>query len=108
MMRLCRIGALALVAALAIGVLAASDGLAVDGDNTLSYRGGAQGRVIFDGRTHAAKGLACGACHSKLFPTQKTGLITMGDHGTDGKCFACHNGQRASATCTDCHRSPSN
>jgi c(7)-type cytochrome triheme protein len=107
MKRRWNLAALAIAAALAVAAAAASDVLAVDGNNALGYRGGAQGRVIFDGRTHAAKGLACGACHTKLFPTRKTGLITFADHGSDGKCFACHNGRQTS-TCTDCHRSPSN
>jgi c(7)-type cytochrome triheme protein len=95
-------------AALLLGVLAAGQVRAVDGNEALDYRGGAKGRVIFDGRTHAAKGLACNACHSALFATRRTGLITMGDHGTGAKCFACHDGTQAFNACTACHRSPGN
>jgi c(7)-type cytochrome triheme protein len=102
------LGSAALVAALVAGLSYAGPGFAVDGNNALSYRGGAQGRVIFDGRTHAAKGLVCTSCHSALFPTQRTGLITMQDHSTQTKCWACHDGTKASSTCTACHRSPSN
>jgi phosphate transport system substrate-binding protein len=98
----------ALAAALVFGLTLAAPVLAVDGNNTLSYRGGAQGRVIFDGRTHAAKGLACNSCHSALFPTQRTGLITLQDHSMKTKCWACHDGTQAFSTCASCHRGPSN
>lgn len=104
MTRVRAVGAVAVVLALVLGILFAGQAGAVDGDNALTYRGGAQGRVIFDGRTHASKGLVCSSCHSALFATAKTGLITMGDHGTDKSCFACHNGKQAFDVCTDCHR----
>ena len=107
MMRSKRVGA-ALAAALVVGLTFGGQGLAVDGNNALNYRGGAQGRVIFDGRTHAAKGLACNSCHSALFPTQRTGLITLQDHSTKTKCWACHDGTQAFSTCASCHRGPSN
>lgn len=42
-------------------------------NNALTYRGGAQGRVIFDARTRAAS-LACGACHPH--PKQCGGYVT--------------------------------
>jgi c(7)-type cytochrome triheme protein len=77
---------------------------AVDANSSINYRGGAQGRVVFDGRTHGAKGLACTACHNALFPMQRTGLINMADHTSGQKCFACHNGTQAFNTCTSCHR----
>jgi phosphate transport system substrate-binding protein len=89
-------------------VMAGTQVVAADGNNALNYRGGAQGRVIFDGRTHAAKGFSCNTCHDRLFPTRRTGLIAFEDHGTNIKCFACHNGVKASNICTDCHRQPSN
>jgi c(7)-type cytochrome triheme protein len=106
-MRARAIGA-ALAAALLLGAMSGASVHAVDGNNALTYRGGPQGRVIFDGRTHAAKGLACNSCHSALFPTQRTGLITMGDHTTGTKCFACHDGTKAFNDCASCHRNPSN
>jgi phosphate transport system substrate-binding protein len=91
-----------LLAAAALAALS-SAAIATPGD-TLIYRGGAQGKVVFDGRMHAAQGLQCSACHSALFPTQRVGRITMADHGTDKACFACHNGKRAFDTCASCHR----
>ena len=91
-----------LVAAAAFAALN-SAAIATPGD-TLIYRGGAQGKVVFDGQVHAAKGLTCSTCHSALFATQRTGRITMADHGADKACFACHNGKRAFDTCASCHR----
>jgi hypothetical protein len=55
---------------------------AVDANSSVNYRGGSQGRVIFDGRTHAAAGLVCTACHTALFrcsaPVSSTWRITLG------------------------------
>ncbi|MDD5168876.1 MAG: cytochrome c3 family protein [Syntrophales bacterium] len=94
------------IIAILIAVLAAS-GVALstgDGGKTLVYGGGGQGKVVFDGRVHASKGMVCNDCHLTLFQTQKKALITMADHSTDRACFACHNGKRAFNTCTECHR----
>jgi c(7)-type cytochrome triheme protein len=78
---------------------------------SFNYRGGGQGTVIFDHGTHASRGLVCVDCHTRwpatgaqLFQTQKQGLISMADHSGDGKCFACHDGKLAFATCEQCHR----
>jgi phosphate transport system substrate-binding protein len=64
------------------------------------YRGGTQGRVVFDHQTHASKGLRCNDCHTDfartgkaLFFTRKQALITFEDHQTATKCFGCHNGK---------------
>lgn len=77
---------------------------------TFNYRGGTEGRVIFDHATHASKGFVCMDCHTtfpptgtQLFQTQKQGLISFADHSSNGKCFACHNGKIAFATCDQCH-----
>ncbi|MFL6933291.1 MAG: hypothetical protein ACJ8EJ_01445 [Xanthobacteraceae bacterium] len=43
-------------------------------NNALTCRGGAQGRVTFDARTHAAKRLACGAYHTN--PKQCGAYVT--------------------------------
>lgn len=97
MRRLLGLLALILVAVLANGA-GATDGKA------LLYGGGGEGRVIFDGQLHAAKGYVCNDCHLTLFPTQRKGLITFADHKTGGQCFACHNGKVAFKTCSGCHR----
>jgi phosphate transport system substrate-binding protein len=90
---------LALSGALWVGQVAATDK-----GKTLCYRGGAAGRVVFDGRTHAGKGFVCNDCHMKLFTTQKKDLITMEDHEKGNQCFSCHNGTKAFKECSSCHR----
>jgi c(7)-type cytochrome triheme protein len=88
-------------AALLAGLwLSVQPGLVSAGGNppTLSYRGGGNGKVIFDHQLHAANGFRCNDCHTDfaktgkaLFATRKQGLITFKDHTTGTKCFACHN-----------------
>lgn len=75
------------------------------------YRGGGQGSVTFDHRMHASKGYTCLDCHTRLpstgkqlFQTQKQGMISIADHGSDRKCFACHNDNAAFSNCGQCHR----
>jgi phosphate transport system substrate-binding protein len=64
-----------------------------------------QGRVVFDGRLHASKGLACNDCHAAaIFATKKQALMSMDDHGSARACWACHDGRRAFDACTGCHR----
>jgi phosphate transport system substrate-binding protein len=77
---------------------------ATGGGRIIAYGGGGEGKVIFDGRTHAAAGLRCGDCHPVLFQTRKLALIALEDHGTDRACFSCHNGKKAFADCAGCHR----
>jgi c(7)-type cytochrome triheme protein len=91
--------AFALSAGLWVGMVAATDK-----GKTLSYRGPSEGKVVFDGRTHAGKGLVCNDCHLKLFSTRKKALITMEDHEKGSQCFACHNGAKAFSDCAPCHR----
>ena len=71
----------------------------------------AEGTVTFDHEQHASRGYVCADCHTRLpatgnqlFETHKQGLISVADHSSDGKCFACHNGEVAFATCEQCHR----
>ena len=84
---------------------------ATDRGKTIVYRGGGQGRVVFDGHVHSAKGYTCRDCHTifaktgrQLFETQKKGLISTIDHENRTKCFTCHNGQTAFYRCEGCHR----
>jgi phosphate transport system substrate-binding protein len=91
----------------ALGLLVCSvAGFATAHGERLIYGGAGQGKVVFDGQVHAAKGMVCQDCHAGLFATRKKALITMDDHGTDTKCFGCHDGKRASNACIDCHRDP--
>ena len=73
-------------------------------DKIISYGGAGQGKVVFDGRIHAGKGLLCSECHPALFSTKKQALITMADHNEEKGCFACHNGTKVFADCGKCHR----
>lgn len=98
------------IAALLLATLAGSAAASGDGGIQV-YRGGGQGKVIFDGRVHAAKGFSCRDCHTQfvptgkqLFATQRRGLIAMAAHTTDTQCFACHDGKRAFNDCDRCHR----
>jgi phosphate transport system substrate-binding protein len=70
----------------------------------LLYGGAGHGRVVFDGRIHAAKGFTCNDCHLNLFATHKQARITMEDHSSTRSCFACHNGEKAFNDCDQCHR----
>ncbi len=40
--------------------------MATDRGKALIYRGGDQGKVIFDGKVHAGKGFSCRECHTDL------------------------------------------
>jgi phosphate transport system substrate-binding protein len=87
-----------------VAVLGAGAARATPGDRVINYRGGGQGRVSFDVRTHAKAGLRCRDCHDALFPTRRTGLISRAEHQQGSACFACHDGKQASAECASCHR----
>ena len=87
-------------------VALAGSAAATGGGKVLMYGGGGQGKVIFDGRTHASAGLACVDCHTRpaLFPTRKQALVTTDDHTRPTACFGCHDGQKTFADCEKCHR----
>jgi len=88
-----------------LAVMAFSSSVLATGDGkSLIYGGAGQGKVIFDGRVHASKGIVCKDCHMTIFQTQKKALITMGDHSVDKACFVCHNGKKAFNDCDQCHR----
>ena len=87
-----------------LALLGAGAALATPGDRVVNYRGGGQGRVTFDVRSHLKTGLRCQDCHAAIFPTRRTGLISRVDHQRGTTCFACHDGQRASGECASCHR----
>ncbi len=86
------------------------------GPPTIRYRGGNEGPVVFNHQVHASKGIRCNDCHTnykesgkQLFATRKQGLICFDDHGTETKCFACHNDSNesndsnVSNDCNYCH-----
>ena len=68
--------------------------------NSIRYRGGKAGWVIFDHQLHSSRGACCNDCHTdykgtgkQLFATRKQGLIGIEEHDAGTKCFACHNGK---------------
>jgi c(7)-type cytochrome triheme protein len=78
---------------------------------TLTFPGGSGGPVIFDGSTHAKRGIHCDACHtSGLFQTKKgADKMTMAVMKEGKYCGACHNGKKAfamgdNAACKRCHQ----
>src|SRR3990172_6865249 len=80
----------------AIAVMFIGSAMAVNPGKTVEYAGGAQGKVVFDGKTHADKGLKCNDCHTKIFQMKKGSFkMTKEDHGTDKGCGACHDGKKA-------------
>lgn len=100
-----------LVFTILLALLPDISGKATDRGKALIYRGGDQGKVIFDGRVHAGKGFSCKECHTdfagkgiQLFETRRKGLISSVDHENGTRCFACHNGDAAFFDCEKCHR----
>lgn len=85
---------------------------AVPPGRTLEWTGakGSPGKVVFDGKVHADKGLKCNDCHTKIFPMKKGATkITMADINAGKNCGECHNGTKAfkssdEANCARCHK----
>ena len=84
---------------------------AVPAGKTVEFDGKGAGKVVFDGKMHADKGLKCADCHqSGLFKMKKGGdVITMKDMDAGKSCGACHNGTKAfsskdAASCAKCHK----
>jgi c(7)-type cytochrome triheme protein len=78
------------------------------------FAGGAMGKVTFDAKTHADKGLKCPDCHTspKLWEMKKDAnpKMTMADMNAGKACGACHNegkkafSVKAPADCAKCHK----
>lgn len=102
-------GILAVFAALMLSI---GNVAAAPPGKTVEFAGGGAGKVVFDGKVHADKGLKCPDCHTKpkLF-TMKKGAdkITMADMNAGKNCGTCHNGTKAfkssdAANCGKCHK----
>ncbi len=84
--------------------------MAVPPGKTVDFEGGSMGKVIFDGKVHADKGLKCNDCHTKIFKMKKGAeKITMADMNAGKNCGTCHNGEKAFSTkdkanCGKCHK----
>lgn len=84
--------------------------LAVAPGQKVEYAGGPMGKVTFDGKVHADKGLKCDACHTKVFQMKKGATkITMAAMNKGENCGTCHNGTQAPKSsdpksCPACHK----
>ncbi len=54
----------------------------------------------FNHRLHAARGVACAACHTAA---AGQGMVTRADLPMMSSCLACHDGKQATARCAACH-----
>lgn len=97
-----------LILTLLIAVAFVGSVMAVPPGKTIEFAGGAPGKVILDGKTHADKGLKCADCHPKVFQMKKgAAKITMADIDAGKACGTCHNGTKAFASkdnCAKCHK----
>jgi c(7)-type cytochrome triheme protein len=100
------------------GILAVFAGLMLSIGNVMAVPPGKtvefaspMGKVTFDGKAHADKGLKCADCHTKpkLFEMKKGGdKITMAAMNEGKFCGTCHDGKnafsvKAPADCVKCH-----
>ncbi|MFN3481063.1 MAG: cytochrome c3 family protein [Thermodesulfovibrionales bacterium] len=95
---------------IAIAVVFIGSAMAVPPGKTVEFAGGDAGKVVFDGKIHADKGLKCNDCHTKIFQMKKgTAKMKMADINAGKFCGECHNGTKAfkssdAANCAKCHK----
>jgi c(7)-type cytochrome triheme protein len=78
----------------------------------VEFAGGPMGKVTFDAKVHADKGLKCADCHTnpKLFAMKKgQDKLTMAAMNEGKFCGGCHDGKKAFSvkaadTCAKCHK----
>jgi c(7)-type cytochrome triheme protein len=97
-----------LIFAIMITFVMAASAYAVGPGKTVEFDGKGAGKVVFDGKNHAAKA-KCTDCHTKLFPMKKGGTYAMKDMNEGKNCGACHDGAKAfstkdAASCAKCHK----
>jgi c(7)-type cytochrome triheme protein len=97
------------VLALLITVAFAGSAFAVPSGKTVEFAEGSIGKVVFDGKIHAEKGLKCNDCHTKNYQMKKGPTVKMAEINTGKSCGACHNGEKAfktsdPANCSKCHK----
>lgn len=96
-----------LVAAACFLFSMANFAFAVGSGKLVKFDGKTNGKVIFDGKTHADKGFKCADCHSKpkLFAMKKA-LLKMDNMKAGKSCGACHDGKKAFnvSECVKCHK----
>ncbi len=83
---------------------------AVPSGKTVTWEGGGQGLVTFDGKAHITEGYKCNSCHPSLFMMRGgTAKMTMKALREGEFCGACHNGKTAFSAadvskCRNCHK----
>ena len=83
---------------------------AVPPGKKLEFNGGPMGKVIFDGRMRAGKGIKCTECPPKIFKMKRgADKITMAAINQGKFCGVSHNGERAfkasaPKNCKPCHK----
>lgn len=102
-MRIVQIVAVMVILAIAGVAFAVAPG------KTVEWAGGGAGKVVFDGKIHADKGLKCADCHPKIFKMKKEASMKMADLNAGKFCGECHNGKKAfktndPASCNKCHK----
>jgi len=91
-------------------VFLASNAFAVMAGQVVEYQGKGAGKVVFDGSTHANKGLGCSDCHPSPFQMKKGSTeIKMEAVSRHKSCGACHDGAKAfkaedKKNCAKCHQ----
>lgn len=97
------------VMALVVSIIFAGSAMAVPAGKTVDWDSAA-GKVVFDGKAHADKGLKCNDCHGKIFKMKKgSAEMTMESLNKGKFCGECHNGTKAFKTddpqaCAKCHK----
>lgn len=97
-----------MVVAAAVAFLGSA--MATPPGKTVEFAGGPMGKVVFDGKAHADKGLKCNDCHTKIFQMKKgSAKITMAAINKGELCGTCHNGGKAfkasdPKNCKTCHK----
>jgi len=115
-----RMGAFSLTISFALGLMAASPGLAQvkpPADMTFDGAKDSPGKVTFSHEKHMKEGLKCISCHVKIFKMKKgqTGPFTMEKMKAGEQCGACHDGKTVvegkalfsvsdQAKCEKCHK----
>ena len=100
----------AVAVALCAPVIVAGNASAVGPDKIITWAGGSEGAVTFDGRKHAEKAIVCKDCHHGLFSMKYgTAKISHAALKQGHYCGACHNGILAFSTvdqdkCFACHK----
>jgi c(7)-type cytochrome triheme protein len=100
-----------ILAVSAVLMLSTGNVMAVPSGKTVEFAS-PMGKVIFDGKAHAATGAKCADCHvkPKLFEMKKgKDKITMAAMNEGKFCGTCHDGKqafsvKAPADCVKCHK----